>query len=272
MLYTDIFQPFDRFIAFDISVQSTGWCKWENGVLKCGSFGLTAKNELGRRMEFREAVIALVDNKSYDFIAVEDVIGGCNFKTTKALVQLNCIIDDLVYLQTIPYSKVERIDNGVWKKYLKEVSNYRGAVRGFDKEEIRQSLESIGFQAKVQDIYDSVGVAIGVIERMNKPLTPTSVVGKVKADLSKSYTLKLYNDKNLNNAVEKYKLPVIEVTYDKSYRDILIQFKHFVSENGDNAIFVIDAPIEKYGVLALSGKLPVSVDENRIIAIKKSLK
>lgn len=272
MLYTDIFESFDSFLAFDISVQSTGWCKWENGKLKYGSFGLTETNELGRRMEFRDAVIALVDNKSYDFIAVEDVIGGCNFKTTKMLVQLNCIIDDLVYLETIPYSKVERIDNGVWKKYLKEVANYKSTVRGFDKEEIRKCLESMGFQAKVQDIYDSVGVAIGAIERMNKPLTPTSVVGKIKADLTKSYTLKLYNDKNLETIKEKYNLPVINITYDRSYRDILIQFKNFVSDNGDNAIFVIDAPIEKYGVLALSGKLPVTVDENRIIAYKKSLK
>ena len=257
------------FVSFDISVRSTGWCKYEKGVLTYGSFGLKSADELGRRMEFRQHAISIID-KSYDFIAIEDVIGGCNFETTKALIQLNSIIDDLIYLGTIPKNVVHRINNVVWKKYLKEVSQYRGIKASFSKEEIHKAIEILGFtDTVVQDVYDSIGLAIGVICQSER-----SVVEKKRAklhtDLSKGYRLFKYSDNKLDDLITKTGLPELNIEFDGTCRDMLQQFKQTVVDLGDDYVFVVDAQRDKYGVLALTGKLPIGNDDNRIIAVKST--
>lgn len=269
MTLSDIFKD-QSFMSFDISVRSTGWCKYKNGVLTYGSFELKHKSELQRRMDFRNTVISLID-ETYDFIAIEDVIAGCNFETTKTLVQLNSIIDDLVYLGELPCNNICRIGNTIWKKYLKEVSSYRGIKAAYGKEEIKESIQSLGFKEDVvQDIYDSIGIAVGVVVQKQDSVKCTKA--KLRTDLSKSYNFYSFSDDKLKSIIESTGLSEFDVDFDFSYRDMLSQFKQEVMDSGDNFIFVLNAPRDKYGVLALTGKLPMHNSDNRIIAIKKSIK
>lgn len=267
MTYLDLFES-HSFVSFDISVRSTGWCRYKDGVFSYGSFGLQAKDDLMRRMEFRKNAIDIIGNQSYDFIAIEDVIGGCNFETTKALIQLNSIVDDLIYLGVVPSNTVKRIGNTVWKKYLKEVSQYNGVKMSFGKDEIRNAINTLGFcDNTVQDVYDSIGIAIGVIKSLDTKQSSKSR-GRIKTDLTKSYNFYKYDDDTVYELSQKTGLVIYEMEFDNAHRDMIHQFKIEVSEIGDDFVFVLDAPMEKYGVLALMGKLPMGAD-SRVIAVKR---
>lgn len=258
-----------RFLTFDISVLSTGWCKWDGEVLTYGTFGLSEKTDLGRRMEFRQRVIELIDGEQFDFIGVEDVIMGCNFDTTRALIQLNPIVDDLVYLGVVPNSEVQRIGNTEWKKYLREVSGYSGIVAGFGKEDIVKALNSLGFQTdEAQDVYDAVGVSLGVIMR-KRGCKIQQKHSKLKTDLTKSYIFMEYSeDRVLSLKADGF--DVCEVEFG-GYRDMPHQFRDVVEAVGDDKIFILDAPRDKYGTLALTNKLVFNGVNNKMIAYKRGL-
>ena len=269
MDYLEIFKGYN-FLSLDISVRSTGWCKYKNGVFTFGSFGLESKDELHRRMEFRGKIKELVDNDELDFIAIEDVIGGNNFETVKYLIQLNSIVDDMIYMGEIPKTEVRRIGNTIWKKHLKTVTNYSNARMLFNKDEIRSSINTLGFTVDtVQDVYDSIGIAIGAI--LNNGVIKEKKA-KIRTDLSRSYKFYKYSADKVKELCSKYDLQSHEVDITKGQRDMLSAFKSVASEIGDNYIFILNAPLSEYGVLALTGKLPMLNDDNRVIAIKKTLK
>lgn len=275
MNYIDIFSKYERFMSFDISVHSTGWCKWDSGILTFGSFGLASRGDLERRMEFREKVIELIGTDNYQFISIEDVIGGCNFETTKSLIQLNTIIDDLNYWGIIKSDRIDRISNTVWKKRLRELVGGNGvsAYIGDVKEEIKRNLNTLGFyQDGVQDIYDAVGIAVGDIlgrSLLKSGVKPTK--GKLKTKLE-SYDMYRYTDEKLLKLENDTGLTCMKVEYEGSgYKDALLLFKDTILNYGDEHIFVIEAPMSKFGVLALSGKIPMKDDDTKFIAVKRGI-
>ena len=95
---------------------------------------------------------------------------------------------------------------------------------------------------------------------------------KIRTDLSRSYKFYKYSDDKVAELCSKYDLQSHEVDITKGQRDMLSAFKSVASEIGDNYIFILNAPLGAYGVLALTGKLPMLNNDNRVIAIKKSLK
>ena len=269
MTYLDLFNGYN-FLSLDISVRSTGWCKYQSGVFSYGSFGLTARDELHRRMEFRSKIKEIASADVYDFIAIEDVIGGTNFETTKYLIQLNSIVDDMIYMRELNQTDVRRIGNTIWKKHLKAVTDFSNTKLLFNKEEIKKSIIKLGFTVDtVQDVYDSIGIAIGAILEKQGVKEKKA---KIRTDLARSYNFYQYSDAKVQELCVKFDLPSLFVEIEKGRRDMLAQFKHTVLEQGDNFVFVLNAPLDSYGVLALTGKLPMIRMDNRLIALKKTLK
>ena len=111
--YTDFLKLEPTFLSLDISVRSTGWVKSLNGEVTWGTLTLKSEDELGRRKEFREFLIEILGKDYYPVIFIEDVIAGTNFKTTKGLIQLNSIIDDLKEYNLVSVGEIKRIDNKV---------------------------------------------------------------------------------------------------------------------------------------------------------------
>lgn len=167
--YKDFLKLEPTFISLDISVRSTGWVKSINGNVEYGTYTLKAQDEMGRRKEFKEFLINLIADNKIPVVFVEDVIAGTNFLTTKGLIQLNSIVDDLKEYGLIDVEKIKRIDNKKWKKYLKSASNYDGDIKKEeDKQLIRNCMNCLGFNENIkQDIYDALGMAIAVIYRDN---------------------------------------------------------------------------------------------------------
>lgn len=275
--YTDFLKLEPTFLSLDISVRSTGWVKSLNGEVTWGTLTLKSEDELGRRKEFREFLIEILGKDYYPVIFIEDVIAGTNFKTTKGLIQLNSIIDDLKEYNLVSVGEIKRIDNKVWKKYLKKACNYDGDIKKEeDKQLIKNCMNEIGFSFNVkQDIYDAMGMAIALIYRDNilkdKPKSKTVL----KKDLRHGFLIKQYLnkdkkfDKSLENIIKKYNRNVEELDWNLEAHDILYLFKQKISKDGiDDKIYVIKVNNMKLGVLALTKKLNVENPFSYLIITK----
>lgn len=263
--YKDFIKMEPTFLSLDISVRSTGWVLCLDGNVQYGTYSIESQDELGRRREFREFLVSLIGDKVIPLVVVEDVIAGTNFKTTKGLIQLNSIIDDLKEYNLVSVGEIKRIDNKKWKKYLKQASNYEGEIKKEeDKVLIHNCMVELGFNENVkQDIYDALGMAVAVIFR-DKVLGEMSKTDAVlKKDLKRGYTIKQFEDigvktdKYLEKLVKKYPDRQIEsVDWTKEVRDVLYLFKQkIVRDDKDDNIYIIKVNNMKLGVLALTKKL-----------------
>ena len=275
--YTDFLKLEPTFLSLDISVRSTGWVKSVNGEVTWGTKTLEAEDELGRRKEFREFLISMLGDIHFPVVFVEDVIAGTNFKTTKGLIQLNTIVDDLKEYGLVSVGEIKRIDNKVWKKYLKMASNYDGDIKKEDEKQlITNCMKEIGINFKIkQDIYDAMGIAVAVIYRDKILKDKPKVDTVLKKDLKTGFTIKQFEhkdkkfEKGLKSLVEKYGREIEELDWSKESRDILYLFKQKINADKiDNKIYIIRVNNMKLGVLALTKKLSVEYPFSYLIITK----
>lgn len=275
--YKDFIKMEPTFLSLDISVRSTGWVLCLNGNVQYGTYSIESQDELGRRREFREFLVSLIGDKVIPVVVVEDVIAGTNFKTTKGLIQLNSIIDDLKEYNLVSVGEIKRIDNKKWKKYLKQASNYEGEIKKEeDKVLIHNCMVELGFNENVkQDIYDALGMAVAVIFR-DKVLGEMSKTDAVlKKDLKRGYTIKQFieldkkSDKYLDKLKEKYNREIENIDWSLEARDILYLFKQkIVRDDKDDNIYIIKVNSMKLGVLALTKKLNTDTPYSYLIITK----
>ena len=264
--YTDFLIYVPTFLSLDISVRSTGWVKSVNGEVTWGTKTLESEDELGRRKEFREFLISMLGETYFPVVFVEDVIAGTNFKTTKGLIQLNTIVDDLKEYGLVSVGEIKRIDNKVWKKYLKMASNYDADIKKEeDKALIKNCMSELGFDLKIkQDIYDAMGIAVAVIYRDKVLKDKPKVETVLKKDLKTGYLIKQFENKDkkyekaLESLKDKYGREIEEIDWSAESRDILYLFKQKINKDKvDNKIYIIYVNNMKLGVLALTKKLSV---------------
>lgn len=253
-------------MALDISVRSTGWVKWFNKQLTYGTYSLQSTDERERRREFGAFLQELIGFENYAFVAVEDVIFGNNFKTTKGLVQLNVVVETLMDYNQIATVPIKRIGNTVWKRTLYRIAGETAKLVGDDKECVRAALHAMGFnvqrdKAIVQDIYDAMGLALACIVEEHSEIEDIKdvVIKKQHTSLYKAFKLKQYpNEDGLllavmekSKRVKKGVRPVVWLRDSEKYKVIDKHFQDVVQQNGDNCIFAIAYNVEKVGALLL---------------------
>ena len=271
--YNDILSFSGNFVALDISVRGTGWCRCLDGEFSFGVVALKEEDAVKRRFEFASFLKELCGKGSYDYIIVEDVIASCNFKTAKILIQLNSIIDDLVFVGEVKAKEVIREDNKVWKKYLKQLVGYQSKIlAGKDKDIVVECMNLLAFNHKVQqDVYDVVGMACGVIK---KTLIDKDCIGakKLKTDITKGYTIKQFRSSGVADIFTYSKqLGVYNIEVTESHKDVKSVFKKVVNEVGDDFIFVIKTLTKKLGILAMHKNLSL-VDDVTYLVVYKNVK
>lgn len=263
--WNEIFELEANFISLDISKTSTGWVKKVGTEIQYGTKSFSNLDDVETRHAFKEFIKELFGTVEYNFVCIEDVIGGTNFRTNKILYQLNPIVDDLMYEGIIKSCKVERIDNMQWKRTLRQISGVTTPIKNLEsKEEIRLHMEKLGFNITLkQDIIDAVGMAIAVLYR-RKVGENTGKKAKLKTDLTKCYKIqehdnmeicKAYIDKILKKKGNEGR-EVVTLEYSSRYKDVNSFFKKMITEaDKDNAIYIIKAPVGKLGVLGVKKEI-----------------
>lgn len=270
------------FVSLDISKTSTGWVKWLNGELSYGTFTIKSPDSDGvsQRKEFKEHLRSIFLQDDFEYLFIEDIIGSVNFRTARVLYQLNPIADDLIEDGVLSVGTLVRESNKVWKKYLKLASNYKPKYKASknDKELICNALHSLGFNASEsnklpQDIYDALGLAIGVIYRL-KVLNQSTDKSKAKTNIASGYNLMQFDDKysalDFANTLNR---KIIDLDFLGSSRDLVYNFKRYMEvENDDKNVFLIEIEINRIGVLAIKNNFDLNVDVSYILVYRSKVK
>lgn len=274
LTYLMLLEKAKPMLCLDISVRSTGWILWDGKTVHYGTWTLETDNNRKRRVEFGNFLEALLKQYKVDLIVLEDVIAGCNFKTTRILTELNIMVEVLMDYGRIPDIPVFRKDNKQWKSDLRQLSQAKTEVKGVDdKAMIRYHLGTLDFNPDVaQDIYDAMGIGLsyvyGEIKGTNKSSTEVKV-HKLHTDLSKGYKKVQYADKEtmlakVNAAISRSKKPreYRYIEYDTKYRNLLVQFSSLIeSEGTDEHIYCIHAPLNKIGSMFITAGFDLSADD-----------
>lgn len=273
--YMSIIKFCPSFVSLDISQNSTGWSRWHSGVFTTGSFSLEELKEdpVAMRREFRRQMREIFNELEYDFVFVEDVIGSVNFKTAKTLYQLNPIVDDMIDDGILFAKEVIRPGNTEWKKWLRQCSGYKSEIRADSdvKRIVRDCLFLLDFgdgttDTIVQDIYDSVGMAVGVIYNRSVAKEVKSKK-KLKKDVSKGYKIHQFSDEYaaLDDANEVGG-EIHRVNFMRIKKDLKHNFKKLVTDlDDDSKTFVIEIETSRIGVVALDKGLDLDTPVSYLV-------
>ena len=209
--YLDWCKTVNSFLSLDISVRGTGWAMWKDGQLSWGRLTLKSDSEVERVAEFRDFLIKLIDNRTFDYFFVEDVIASINFKTARSLITLNNILDLLIHEKQVALPIASfKVSNTTWKKNLKAIAGDNFVIKsidytnGSDKECTKACLTALGItpdalkkgvytDKQVEDICDALGMALGTIAvQVNQaPVTKSKVL---TTDIRHGYKIKQFED------------------------------------------------------------------------------
>lgn len=275
--FADILNLTGSFVAFDISVQSTGYVlKKKDGTYVYGTYKIKATEDVERRKEFADFLVDLLQNVDYDYIVIEDVIMGNNFVTTKILMQLNVIVEDLMVYARIKHAPVYRQNNKHWKTVLEQLAGYSTNIKGLtDKERICASLELLNFKPPVgtpQDVYDAMGIALAQIaETSVKMPQVTKVAVSVHNDLCTGYKIIQCKDRNSLMELARQTLQrckrfrnIVVVDSNSQSKTLKDAFRKVVAEQGDDNIFAVIYDIDKIGSLLLTKHIDVSICDDYV--------
>lgn len=256
--YMTILKLLPPMIVFDISKSGTGIATWDGENCSLDTFSMSdLENDREVRNAFRQFVIDQFKDKNYEHVIIEDVIGSLNFKTANILYQLNPIVDDLMDLGLIPTKPIHRVDNGVWRMYLKEVSQYQSDIISSTdtKAFVQGCLEKLGIPAvwRNDNESDALGMLLGVGVVNILGFVCRAPNNKRILDIRKGYELKQYYTDPLTNPSVKLPKKVLQaekVQYSAvgENTDILKISKKLVKEHGSDKVFIVKIEGEKLGI------------------------
>lgn len=175
--YIEILKLVKSALSLDISKTSTGVTIWENSKLSHYIISLDGvDDEYETRKLFKEYLAELTEGKSFELVCVEDVFGGVNYTTTRELLALNTVPDELISDGVFSCERLFREENTSWKSSLREYGKLGGSPK--HKIEIQWMLKNLDIDIhsfdrfntpdkndRFQDILDSIAMLLGVISR-----------------------------------------------------------------------------------------------------------
>lgn len=274
-------------LALDISVNSTGWVLYEPSTLVSKprlSFGVfTIPTECRNsnnaiRCAFRDFLIekiSEVPNTVPLYVVAEDVFGGRNFLTTRTLLRLNTVIDDLVldgFLgDNIPIDNVKKLNNQSWKSFLRKVSGYTPTISGqSDKATVVGALSALGLFDALnslaalgsKDSASSITLEDMVISTSLKGVKSKTVYPQDVWDAFGLLLYFAYSEGKDTTVVKLKKLPALEkctVKVFNSEADLLLAFNALKNLDFKENLGSVDNVLEKWQSLYYKGGKKVAV-------------
>lgn len=194
----NIFSCIKSGIGLDIAKNHTGICIWEDGQIKTYGFELKPYDsssyfaEYKMRADFKNQLKEIVQGKHFEFCIVEDVYGGTNFDTTRKLLALNTVIDELIFERVCSVDNFVRWGATKWMSYFRMIYKQRGKLKS--KIETQGILEYLKFDfyLKNKDLSDKDKKSIFFEDICDATAMLCSMIIKQNLDLNleKSISLK----------------------------------------------------------------------------------
>lgn len=201
-----IFSCIKSGIGLDIAKNHTGICIWENNEIKTYGFDLIPYDksdyfaEYRMRADFKKKLKEIVQGKHFEFCIVEDVYGGDNFDTTRKLLALNTVIDELIFERVCTVDNFVRWTATKWMSYFRMIYKQRGKLKS--KIETQNILEYLKFDFYIknkdlsdadkkkiffEDICDATGMLCGMIMHKNSDLSLKKSISLKLSDIKMIY-------------------------------------------------------------------------------------
>lgn len=123
-----ILSQFKSGIGLDIAKNHTGVCLWRDGKVETLGFAVEMEYdntcymaEAKMRLWFKNKLKELLQGYDWEVCVVEDVYGGVNFDTTRKLLALNCVIDELMLEGSVSIGNLYRFKESEWIKDLRTI-------------------------------------------------------------------------------------------------------------------------------------------------------
>lgn len=161
MTVQSIFSNIKSGIGLDIAKNHSGICIWEDNQIYLTGFELYDYDksdyfaEYKMRLDFKNKLKALVQGKSFEYCIVEDVYGGDNFDTTRKLLALNTVIDELIFDGVCSVDNFVRWSATKWMSYFRLLYKQKGKLKSkFETQGILEYLK-FDFYLRNKDLSDS---------------------------------------------------------------------------------------------------------------------
>ena len=267
----NLLQTIKSGIGLDIAKNHTGVFVWYGGKIEEHGFALPEYDksdphaECRMRRALRHYLEPIVKGRHFEHCIVEDVYGGDNFDTTRKLLALNTVIDDLIF------DGVCTVDNFYRWKESQWLSNfrlfYRQKGRWKSKIETQNILEYLEYQFYLdhkddtnaekkriffEDICDACGQLLSVVGYLYlRDKTEHKVTVKM-SDVKLCY---IEDMDDFDVAKDKRVREDDCLVLDYSGRDVEKFILNMVGVY-PNDLLCIELPVSKLGAFGLKYKLP----------------
>lgn len=150
-------------IGLDIAKNHTGVCLWRDGKVETLGFKVGMDYDSGSymaeakmRLEFKRKIEELLKGYSWEVCIIEDVYGGVNFDTTRKLLALNCVVDELILEGKIDIGNLYRFKESEWMKDLRKI--HKAGNKLNPKYECELILEFLNFNLVTENKNKPAGV------------------------------------------------------------------------------------------------------------------
>lgn len=147
-------------VGLDIAKNHTGVSMWKDGVLTTLGFNIDMDYdktdymaEAKMRIQFKRLITDILKDYNWEVCVIEDVYGGSNFDTTRKLLALNCVVDELALEGVINVEHIYRLKEAEWLKSLRTISNK--GTRLNPKYECQAILEFLKFPFYLENVSKS---------------------------------------------------------------------------------------------------------------------
>ena len=151
-----ILSSFKSGIGLDIAKNHTGIALWRDGKLETLGFAIDMEYddssylaEAKMRKWFKDKMREILRGYDWEVCIIEDVYGGVNFSTTRKLLALNCVVDELLLEGDISIGNLYRFKETEWMKDLRTI--YKVSTKLNPKYECEQILKYLGFDLVLRE-------------------------------------------------------------------------------------------------------------------------
>ena len=264
-----LFKTIPSGIGLDIAKNHSGICIWNGESIEQYGFALDDFDkkdpfaEYKMRRQFKQKLSEIIKGRYFEHCIIEDVYGGENFDTTRKLLALNTVIDELIFEHCCTVNKFYRWNEPKWSSATRSIYKQRGRLKS--KIETQGLLEYLEYDYYLEhkddksavkkeiffeDICDATAMLLAVVanETLNLNIAKQSSIKM--SDIKMIYledTMDTYScsDKRVNE--EGF------ISVDLDYRNIEKSIVNQVSQH-PNDVLCAFLPSSKLGVFGLKHK------------------
>lgn len=274
----DILKVLKSGIGLDVAKNHTGVVIWDGAKLERFGFSINldyAKSdpfaEYKMRREFKQKLSEIVNGKVFEHCIIEDVYGGENFDTTRKLLALNTVIDELIFDHVCFVDNFYRWNEPKWSKYLRQIYKQRGRLKSkLETQGVLDYLEdsfylehkddtsSVKKEIFFEDICDATGMLLSVASSKILEINVVETTSIKMSDIKMVYTdclEEVYWSKDERISSEGY------IVVDLDTRNLKKSILEHIRQHPCDVLCSY-LPSSKIGLFGVENKLPFYDNED----------